>query len=463
MEARFTEIERENRLLLEKMTSIMKNGNMHNGRPATVPPKTYSPPKKSLNNDKRKMAMMKITMENQLILKRLQKRQSYYNVDSWEEDYRKREKILKKMCEYPYILQHNTSKMAGTLTENNSLLDNGSPSRANHSSLMDQIQQIVGAFPTSSKGKAMLDMHSAAANRELSQGNNSAANITSGAWNKLTKSSTVVRQATILDENRIVLYKRGKQIGKGYYIVEISSNNSHLFIAAYDVESPESFLIEIPEKKAQDILATFNSEYDQIANSLSIQNKRLMLMNPKFILQRRAQTGYATIDTGYGVQGSLGNPITAEKDKRNQNRSMTAVNFTAQNNLPKRDIFSAEGYNQAQIQALSNQQAANLNRPMTQAPTRIGIYGGGMIGQSLGSLNTNPLNIPNNPSLSSMKQTPFQQQQNFHTIGEEKSGKLNNQGTSSAAYYDEYITEEIKKSKEGGTVNISSISGKSLK
>jgi len=94
-------------------------------------------------------------------------------------------------------------------------------------------------------------MHSAAANRELSgsQGNSSA-NITSGAWNKLTKSSTVVRQANILDENRIVLYKRGKQVGKGYYIVEISSNNSHLFIAAYDVESPESFLIEIPEKKA---------------------------------------------------------------------------------------------------------------------------------------------------------------------------------------------------------------------
>jgi hypothetical protein len=64
-----------------------------------------------------------------------------------------------------------------------------------------------------------------------------------------------VRQATILDENRIVLYKRGKQIGRGYYIVEISSNNTHLFVAAYDVESPESLLIEIPEKKAQDILA----------------------------------------------------------------------------------------------------------------------------------------------------------------------------------------------------------------
>ncbi len=95
----------------------------------------------------------------------------------------------------------------------------------------------------------MLDMHSAAASREppsSSQGNKT----NYGAWNKLTKSSTVVRQANILDENRIVLYKRGKQINRGYYIVEISSNNTHLFIAAYDVESPESLLIEIPEKKA---------------------------------------------------------------------------------------------------------------------------------------------------------------------------------------------------------------------
>jgi hypothetical protein len=59
-----------------------------------------------------------------------------------------------------------------------------------------------------------------------------------------------------------VLYKKGKQLGQGYYIVEISSNNSSLFIAAYDVESPESFLIELPEKKAQDILREFNNDYE---------------------------------------------------------------------------------------------------------------------------------------------------------------------------------------------------------
>ena len=71
------------------------------------------------------------------------------------------------------------------------------------------------------------------------------------------KGGHLIRQADALDENRIVLYKKSKQLGTGYYIVEISSNNTHLFIAAYDLESPESLLIELPERKAQDILNEF--------------------------------------------------------------------------------------------------------------------------------------------------------------------------------------------------------------
>jgi len=83
-----------------------------------------------------------------------------------------------------------------------------------------------------------------------------------------------------LDENRIVLYKKGRQLGQGYYIVEISSNNTHLFIAAYDVESPESLLIELPERRAADILNEFNNDYEGMASSLQVMNKRLVLLNP---------------------------------------------------------------------------------------------------------------------------------------------------------------------------------------
>jgi hypothetical protein len=78
----------------------------------------------------------------------------------------------------------------------------------------------------------------------------------------------LIKQAEALDENRIVLYKKGRQMGDGYYIIEISSNNSCLFIAAYDVESPESLLIELSEKKAEDIMKEFNNDYEQMATCL---------------------------------------------------------------------------------------------------------------------------------------------------------------------------------------------------
>lgn len=77
-----------------------------------------------------------------------------------------------------------------------------------------------------------------------------------------------------------MLYKRSKQLGQGYYVVEISSTNTNLFIAAHDVESPESLLIELPEKRAQDILSEFKNDYEKMASSLQVINKRLVLLNP---------------------------------------------------------------------------------------------------------------------------------------------------------------------------------------
>lgn len=48
--------------------------------------------------------MLKITIENQQILKRLQDKNSHYSVVRWEEDFKHKEKIMKNMCEYPFIL-----------------------------------------------------------------------------------------------------------------------------------------------------------------------------------------------------------------------------------------------------------------------------------------------------------------------------------------------------------------------
>ena len=69
----------------------------------------------------------------------------------------------------------------------------------------------------------------------------------------------------------------------GLFIVEISQNNDILYLAAFDVDSPESLLIELDQTKSNEILAKFENDYEKMASSLQVMNKRLVLLNPKFI------------------------------------------------------------------------------------------------------------------------------------------------------------------------------------
>lgn len=58
--------------------------------------------RKSLNREARKRELMKITAENQVILKRLQEKKPNYNVTQWARDDDNRKKLLVNICEYPY-------------------------------------------------------------------------------------------------------------------------------------------------------------------------------------------------------------------------------------------------------------------------------------------------------------------------------------------------------------------------
>lgn len=59
--------------------------------------------RRSLNRDARKRELMKITKENQLILKRLQDKTANYNVSRWQREDNERIKILKNICEFPLV------------------------------------------------------------------------------------------------------------------------------------------------------------------------------------------------------------------------------------------------------------------------------------------------------------------------------------------------------------------------
>jgi hypothetical protein len=115
---RYTEIERENRILLEKMTNILQNpkgishANPHlsniggvsvqASQVAAQQAAIFPGYKKSLNREARKRELMKITRENQVILKRLQEKKPNYNVTRWAHEDNERRKLLNNICEYPY-------------------------------------------------------------------------------------------------------------------------------------------------------------------------------------------------------------------------------------------------------------------------------------------------------------------------------------------------------------------------
>merc|ERR1719350_735255 len=87
LEERYYQIDKENRILLQKMSDIMKNPSYSTIRSRSGPP--------SLNRDHRKMELMRITQENLGILKRIQKAQPIYNHVEWEDSRRQNTAYLR--------------------------------------------------------------------------------------------------------------------------------------------------------------------------------------------------------------------------------------------------------------------------------------------------------------------------------------------------------------------------------
>merc|ERR1719163_2042220 len=106
LEERYSEIDRENRILLEKMSTIMRDKTVSSPPPPIQERRERGPV--SLNRDYRKKELLRITKENQAILKRIQQAQPIYNHVQWEGDHRRQKGYLQNCCEYPLVLKKRT-------------------------------------------------------------------------------------------------------------------------------------------------------------------------------------------------------------------------------------------------------------------------------------------------------------------------------------------------------------------
>lgn len=97
LEDRYAEIDRENHILLQKMSEIMRTPTL------SVQPDTRGPV--SLNKDHRRRELVRITRENHHFLRRIQQAQPVYNHVQWEEGFRQSQSYLRVACERPLVLK----------------------------------------------------------------------------------------------------------------------------------------------------------------------------------------------------------------------------------------------------------------------------------------------------------------------------------------------------------------------
>jgi len=218
LEERYGEIDRENRILLQKMSDIMRNPTMSKQPPLKGPV--------SLNKDHRKKELMRITQENQAILKRIQRTQPMYNHVKWEENHKRNQGYLRNCCEYPLVLRKQLGRGQG---------------------------EFDGGMSGDPAGVSKLDEYSGA------------------------------------QELKYVL-KEGKKIGEAYYLVEMATDGRTLTISAYDGDTQKTLELLVNERNHRKLYRECNGDYALLANRLQVERDRLILVDSKMENDSHAQS-----------------------------------------------------------------------------------------------------------------------------------------------------------------------------
>lgn len=228
LEDRYMEIDRENQVLLRKMSDAMKKPNSYIQEPPECRPT-------SLNRQGRKKELLRITQENQRMLRAIQNVQPAYSHKRWEEDFRRSEVLLKNCSAYPVVTRLTRDRSAP------SVLMRLSPDP------LDAEGSNHGASPSGSDHQDV----------EAPSGHG--------------------RGGFLGSDDRRVVMKEGKRIGDAYFLVEMSTDGRALHISAYNGETQQSLELIVKEKNHRQLYRESNGDYSQIAARLRIFGDRLVL------------------------------------------------------------------------------------------------------------------------------------------------------------------------------------------
>lgn len=199
--------------------------------------------KKSLNREARKRELMKITRENQVILKRLQEKKPNYNVTRWAQEDVQRRKILHNICEYPYQLQQEELEAQGVMMTN----------EAGEAYMSGPPDFIIKKKNRTANGNQPFFKKRGYTSDGQGQGQPGfRPNRTQISSQQIIKKETV--------------YVGDHDLGNGMYAVEILFTvKDDLVISAQKTDGPESFIIEIEKAKVEGLLNEFEGDMGFLA------------------------------------------------------------------------------------------------------------------------------------------------------------------------------------------------------
>jgi len=269
LEERYSEIDRENRILLKKMSDIMKsNQNTPRGVVQAGP--------QSLNRDNRKQELLRITRENQHILKRIQQAQPIYNHIQWEAEHKKNSNYLANCSEYPGVF---ISKSA----------------RSPRSELVPlQAEDITNEH------------------------------VPLTARSGVRQEPLPVIDALGDDVVKNVL-KEGRQIGETTYLIEMSTDGrGALSISAYDAVKQTTLDLVVKATQYRQLIRETNGDHSLISQRLRITKSELgqrltlddgetaaMASMPASAREARAPVAASLPTAGQSARGPQSSPLTA--------------------------------------------------------------------------------------------------------------------------------------------------------
>jgi E3 ubiquitin-protein ligase TRIP12 len=217
LEDRYLEIDRENRILLQKMSDVMRKPAFEIRPPAQG---------RSITKDRRKLDLIRITQDNQALLRRIQTTQPVYRHLQWEEAYRRNELYLRNACEYPVVLRKQQSAPVV------------SPSKREE---VDRLEQFLEEEKKRSPTKA-------ARGKDEEE-----------------------------EEEGSTVFKAGQKVGNNYYLVEMSTDGRTLTISAYDGDIQQTLELMVNEKNHRRLHKECDGDYSVLAGRLAVEDGRLLV------------------------------------------------------------------------------------------------------------------------------------------------------------------------------------------